>query len=214
MQQLVWYFNEGGILMWPLLLCSIVAVAVVLERMWRLRRGALLDERIVTDVQQSIARGQLDAAAQRYRASNVLLGRILAHGLEQYESTRTDIETSLVEAGNRGLLVLHHNLSILSLIAKVAPLLGLLGTVLGMIMGFEVLEQAGVNKANLAHAIRVALITTAAGLFIAIPTVVAAAYFRARIRALTGEFEDAFVAVINSVKQAGAPKLAEPGVTR
>ncbi len=210
MQQLIWYFNEGGLLMWPLLACSLLSVAVMLERTCRLWWARLLDQRIVNDVKTLVERGQLDLAVQRYRDSPILLGRILSRGLEQYESTRTDIETSLFEAGSRDLRVLHSNLAILNVIAKVAPLLGLLGTVLGMIMGFEVLEQAGVNKANLAHAIRVALITTAAGLFIAIPTVVAAASFRSRIRTLQDQFEEAFIDVITSVKQAGSPKLAEP----
>jgi biopolymer transport protein ExbB len=208
---LIDYFQAGGDLMWPLLLCSIVSVAVVLERTWRLRRAALIQRDIVDRVQDYIERGKVAGAISEYRESKVLLGRILSHGLEQYESTRTDIETSLFEAGNRGLQVLHNNLSILNLIAKVAPLLGLLGTVIGMILGFEVLEQDGVSKAKLAGAIRVALITTAAGLFVAIPTVVAAAYFRSRIRGLQAEFEEIFIDIINSVKKAGSPKMDEPG---
>jgi len=209
MGQLIWYFNEGGPLMWPLLLCSVVSVAVLLERAWRLRRSALLDPAIADDVRELVERGQPDAAVRKYRASPVLVGRILARGLEQYQTTRTDIETALFEVGSRDLQILHKNLALLNLVAKVAPLLGLLGTVLGMILGFEALEQAAVNKANLAHAIRVALITTAAGLFIAIPTVVGAAYFRGRIRALQAEFEDVFHDVVASVKRA-RPEATAP----
>lgn len=209
MGQLIWYFNEGGPLMWPLLLCSVVSVAVMLERGWRLRRAALLDPAIADDVRELVERGQPDAAVRKYRASPVLVGRILARGLEQHQSNRIAIETALFEVGNHDLQLLHKNLALLNLVAKVAPLLGLLGTVLGMILGFEALEQAAVNKANLAHAIRVALITTAAGLFIAIPTVVGAAYFRGRIRALQAEFEDVFRDVISSVKRA-RPEATAP----
>jgi biopolymer transport protein ExbB len=211
MQQIVWYFNEGGILMWPLLLCSLVSVAVVLERAWRLRRARLIDPAVVDDVLTHIERGKLSDAVLKHRDSPALVGRVLSKGLEEYESTDRDIETSLFEAGSRGLQVLHQNLSVLALVAKVAPLLGLLGTVLGMIMGFEELERAGVRKENLAHAIRVALITTAAGLFIAIPTVVAGAYFRSRIRAIQAEFEEIFIDTINAVKRAHSPKLNGEG---
>lgn len=207
MNEILFYFREGGILMWPLLFCSILAVAVILERAVRLRRSRLIDPLVVTDIQHHIRAGKLSEAIAKHRSNPSLIGQILCKGLEEYESTPASIETSLFEAGNRGLLVLHNNLAILNLVAKVAPLLGLLGTVLGMIMGFEVLEKAGVRKENLAHAIRVALITTAAGLFVAIPTVIAAAYFRSRIRRLQSEFEDIFIDVVDTVKKAQSPKL-------
>lgn len=200
MDQLLYYFREGGLLMWPLLACSIISIAVMIERAVRLRRRALIDPAIVEDVQRQIEKGQIDDAINRYQNSRSLVGHILSKGLEEYTSTSADIEISLTEAGERGLQVLNNNLAVLSLVAKISPLLGLLGTVLGMIMGFEELERAGVGKENLAHAIRVALITTAAGLIIAIPTVVALTYFRSKIRRLTAEFEEIFIDVIKSVK--------------
>lgn len=211
MQQIVYYFSEGGVLMWPLLLCSLVVVAVVLERAFRLRRSRLIDPAIVEEVQGAVEKGRVGEAIARHRDSPVLVGRILSKGLEEYEATSADIETSLFEAGNRGLQVLNNNLGLLSLVARVAPLIGLLGTVLGMIMGFEVLEKAGVRKESLAHAIRVALITTATGLAIAIPTIIALAYFRSRIRALQAEFEEILIDVISTVKQAGTPRLSGGG---
>jgi biopolymer transport protein ExbB len=209
-QQLVYYFNEGGLLMWPLLVCSIVAVAVIIERAVRLRRSRLIDPAVVERIQTQIEEGQLDKAIAENRNSPSLVGQILSRGLEEYTSTSADIETSLTEAGERGLQVLHNNMAVLNVVAKVAPLLGLLGTVQGMIMGFEHLELKGVGKEDLAHAIRVALITTFAGLSIAIPTVVAAAYFRSRIRRLLAEFEEIFIDVIKTVKSARPPRTPEP----
>lgn len=209
MNPLFHYFQQGGVLMWPLLLCSILTVAVILERAWRLRRSALIDPAAVEDIQAHIERGQIEQAIHRHHNSPSLAGRILSRGLEEYRTTSVDIETAMFDAAERGLQVLQNNLGVLNVIAKVAPLLGLLGTVTGMIMGFEALELAGVGREALARAIRVALITTAAGLMISIPTLVAAAYFRARVRRLHAEFEEVLIAVIKSVKSAQTPKLTE-----
>ncbi|MBM3997624.1 MAG: MotA/TolQ/ExbB proton channel family protein [Planctomycetes bacterium] len=207
MDQVLYYFREGGLLMWPLLLCSLVAVAVIIERAVRLQHGALIDTASVDDIQVHIERGQIDQAIDRHRHNPILVGRILSRGLEEYRQTSANIETALMEAGERGLQVLNNNLAVLNLIARIAPLLGLLGTVQGMIMGFEELELAGVGKENLAHAIRIALITTAFGLVIAIPTVVASTYFRSQIRRLQAEFEEIFIDVIKSVNAANARKV-------
>lgn len=203
LNRLIEFFNQGGFLMWPLLFCSLVGVAVIIERAVRLRRSLLIDPAVVEDIQDHIEQGKIEQAINRHRNSPSLVGRILVKGLEEYVNTSADIETSMSEAAARGLPVLQNNLAILNVVAKVAPLLGLLGTVQGMIMGFENLERQGVAKEALAKAISVALITTFAGLSIAIPTVVATAYFRARIRRLQSEFEEIIIAVIKSVKSAG-----------
>ena len=188
--------------MWILLACSLIAVAVIVERAVRLRRGTLIDTKVVEDIQTHVEQGKIDMAIARHHGSPSLVGRILSKGLDEYTNTSADIETSLVEAGERGLQVLNNNLSVLGLIARVAPLLGLLGTVIGMIAGFGTLEIAGVGKEELAKAIRMALITTASGLAIAIPTIIASTYFRSRIRRITAEFEEIFIDLIKTVKAA------------
>ncbi len=200
MEQFLEYFDDGGPLMWPLVICSLIGVAVILERAVRLRRAGLIDASVIEDIQTHIERGQADMAVARHHSSPTLVGRILSRGLDEYLNTSADIETSLVESGERGLQVLNNNLSVLSLIARVAPLLGLLGTVLGMIAGFSSLELAGVGKEELAKSIRQALITTATGLSIAIPVIVASTYFRSRVRRLTAEFEEIFIDIIKTVK--------------
>ena len=194
------YIEQGGVMMYPLLLCSLIAVAVIIERALRLRRSKLIDPAIVDDIQKQIELGTVERALDRYQRGSALVGRILTRGIEEYRNTSADIETALVEAGERGLHILHNNMAILNLIARIAPLLGLLGTVLGMINGFKALSQAGVGKEQLAVAISVALITTATGLIIAIPTLIAATYFRTRIQRIQAEFEEIFIDVIKSVK--------------
>jgi biopolymer transport protein ExbB len=200
MNQLVYYFQEGGLFMWPLLLCSLVALALVIERAVRLRRSALIDPAVVDDIQSHVEQGNLEMAASRHHSSPVLVGRILSKGLEDHAKNGTDIDTALLEAADRRLHVLHANLSVLNMIAKIAPLIGLIGTVQGMIMGFEELEHGNIDKGALAHAIRIALITTFAGLFIAIPTLVAISFFRSKIRRLQAEFEEVLTDVAKSVR--------------
>ena len=202
MSDVIQLFQDGGPLMWILLACSLIAVAVIVERAVRLRRGTLIDTKVVEDIQTHVEQGKIDMAIARHHGSPSLVGRILSKGLDEYTNTSADIETSLVEAGERGLQVLNNNLSVLGLIARVAPLLGLLGTVIGMIAGFGTLEIAGVGKEELAKAIRMALITTASGLAIAIPTIIASTYFRSRIRRITAEFEEIFIDLIKTVKAA------------
>ena len=202
MSDVIQLFQDGGPLMWILLACSLIAVAVIVERAVRLRRGTLIDTKVVEDIQTHVEQGKIDMAIARHHGSPSLIGRILSKGLDEYTNTSADIETSLVEAGERGLQVLNNNLSVLGLIARVAPLLGLLGTVIGMIAGFGTLEIAGVGKEELAKAIRMALITTASGLAIAIPTIIASTYFRSRIRRITAEFEEIFIDLIKTVKAA------------
>ncbi len=202
MSDVIQLFQDGGPLRWILLACSLIAVAVIVERAVRLRRGTLIDTKVVEDIQTHVEQGKIDMAIARHHGSPSLVGRILSKGLDEYTNTSADIETSLVEAGERGLQVLNNNLSVLGLIARVAPLLGLLGTVIGMIAGFGTLEIAGVGKEELAKAIRMALITTASGLAIAIPTIIASTYFRSRIRRITAEFEEIFIDLIKTVKAA------------
>ena len=200
--------------MYPLAVCSLVAIAIVLERIRFLRRNRLISSKLVEGVQKQIEEGDFDEAINRHRNSPILVGRVLSRALEEYVYTSADIETSLLESGERQLQVLNNNLSILSLVAKIAPLLGLLGTVVGMIAGFEQLSYTGVGKEQLAGAIGVALITTATGLTIAIPTLVAMTYFRSRIRRLQAEFEEIFIDIVKTVKSQPMEKsLLQAGKT-
>lgn len=199
MNNFLWYLQGVGVMV-LLGLCSITVVAVIIERAIRLRRSAIIDPRVVEDIQMHLEQGKIDLAVQRHEFSPSLTGRILSKGLKEHQHTSADIETAMLEAGERHLPVLQNNLSVLALIAKVAPLLGLLGTVLGMIIGFAELEKEGVGKEALAGAIRLALMTTAFGLLVAIPAIVALSWFRSKIRRIHAELEEIFIDVIKTVK--------------
>ena len=204
MEKFLWYFEQGGILMYPLAAISILSLAVIVERAIRLRRSTLIDFELVEAIQKSIEAGRLSEAAATCEGSSSLAAKVLGAAAKEAANTEADLETSLQESGQRELQVLWNNLAVLSTIARVAPLMGLLGTVFGMIGAFEVLSEAGVGKEEMASNIRIALITTATGLIIAIPTVVADAYFRSRIRKIVALFEEIFIDVIKSSKLAKA----------
>ena len=125
------------------------------------------------------------ATLQEEHVANPALGEVVGHAAAH--------DAAAVAAGNEPLY---------AAAPGAAPLLGLLGTVIGMIAGFGTLEIAGVGKEELAKAIRMALITTASGLAIAIPTIIASTYFRSRIRRITAEFEEIFIDLIKTVKAA------------
>ncbi|MBN1809218.1 MAG: MotA/TolQ/ExbB proton channel family protein [Planctomycetes bacterium] len=198
------YFAQGGILMYPLALVSILALAVIVERAIRLRWGRLFDPVLTEAVQTHLESGELDKASERCSSGSALVARVLGAAVKEYSSTDADMETALQESGQRELQVLYSNLSVLSTVSRVAPLMGLLGTVIGMIGAFEVLSKAGVGKEDMAGQIRIALITTATGLIIAIPTVIADAYFRSRIRKIVAHFEEIFIDVVKSSKIAAS----------
>ena len=195
-----WYFDQGGLLMYPLALISILSLAVIVERAIRLRRKRLIDLDLVEAVQGHFEKAEYEQAGSKATENTTLLGRVLNSATKEFVNTEADVETAFQECGQRELQVLWNNLSVLGTIARVAPLLGLLGTVFGMIGAFEVLSEAVVGKEQMAAEIRVALITTATGLIIAIPTLIAEAYFRSRIRRIIAHFEEIFIDVIKSAK--------------
>lgn len=214
MQPLTWYFTVGGPLMWPLLACAVLGLGVIFERIIRLRRSVLMDFGTIDAIRKLMEVGEAKLAVERYRNSSVVLVNAVCRGLDDHEHYGTPIERSLSEAGDRELNRAADHLSILSTIVKIAPLIGLLGTVVGMIDAFEALQKAGAGKDKLVGAIRVALVTTATGLLIAIPCQIALAYFRARIRRFHQEFTEVFHVMARSLRHGPRrmEKKAETGV--
>lgn len=172
----------GGIMMAPILLCSLLALAIAGERLWTLRRSKVLPRHLVAQVWNLHKKGQLDVARIHEIRSGSPLGRILATGLVNMRASREVMKESIEEAGRQVVHELERFLSTLSTIASVSPLLGLLGTVLGMIKVFTAISTQGVGKPGvLAGGISEALITTAAGLIVAIPALLAYRWFRGRV---------------------------------
>lgn len=172
----------GGWLMVPIILCSILATGIVLERFFALRRRRVAWRGLVDKVIAWDEQNQLDADRIAYVADCCPLGRVLAAGIVNRQHGRDVIKESIEDTGRHVVHQLERYLNTLGTIAVITPLLGLLGTVLGMIKVFNAITAQGVGDPTvLAGGISEALITTAAGLAVAIPAVMFHRYFRGRI---------------------------------
>jgi biopolymer transport protein ExbB len=183
--------ESGGWLMIPIILCSIIATAIVGERFWALQRKRIAPPGLVHQIWMWAKDKQLDAARIGSLRSNSALGRVLAAGLVNLHHEREIMKESIEEAGRHVVLELERYLNTLGTIASISPLLGLLGTVFGMIKVFAAISVHGTGQAGyLAGGISTALITTAAGLCVAIPALMFYRYFRGRVEALVSTMEE------------------------
>jgi len=177
--------KAGGLLMWPIILCSIITMAIVAERFWSLRQVKVAPGNLVAKVWQWQKVGHLDAKRIRDLRDSSPLGKILAAGLVQRNHSREIMKESIEEVGRHVAHELERFLNALGTIASISPLLGLLGTVIGMIKVFTVITSQGVGDPSiLSEGISEALLTTAAGLTVAIPSLMFHRYFRGRIDGL------------------------------
>ncbi|EKF75223.1 MotA/TolQ/ExbB proton channel family protein [Alcanivorax hongdengensis A-11-3] len=206
MQDLV---QSGGWMMLPILICSVVALAIIVERFWTLRPSKLAPTDTLPQVQSMIRRGQLNAAnLQKLRESSPL-GVILASGLTNAKHGREIMKESIQESATGVIHDLEKFLSTLGSVAAVAPLLGLLGTVVGMIDVFAAIMAHGTgDAAQLAGGISQALLTTAAGLIVAIPAIYFHRFFLRRVEEITVMLEQSAVHVVDLVH---GDREAEPG---
>ena len=177
------FLSKGGILVMPILLCSILALTIFVERVIRFMRmrsrGAGLAEKVI----QTLNQGDDHGARKLAMESDSPMGRILVQAIDVRDQDRETIETVMVNATDEEVRNLSTYVQALATIGNIAPLLGLLGTVIGMIKAFMVIQQMGgkVNAAVLAGGIWEAMLTTALGLSVALPTMVAHSYLIARI---------------------------------
>jgi biopolymer transport protein ExbB len=175
-------FNAGGWLMWPILLCSITSLAIITERFWSLRKKRITPRHLVAQVWQWEKVGHLDGKRISELRRRSHLGRILAAGLVNRKHTREIMKESIEEVGRHVAHDLGRFLTTLGTIASISPLLGLLGTVIGMIKVFAVITAQGVGDPSiLSEGISEALLTTAAGLSVAIPTLMFHRYFNGKV---------------------------------
>jgi biopolymer transport protein ExbB len=184
------FIKAGGFLMYPLLLCSLIASAIIVERFWSLRRKKVAPRGLAAQAWGWVKNGTLEAQRIETLRTNSPLGRILAAGLINHRHSREVMKESLEEVGGQVVHELGRYLNALGTIAAISPLLGLLGTVFGMIEVFATITTQGVGNASaLAGGISQALITTATGLSIAIPALLFYRYFRARVESLVVTME-------------------------
>jgi biopolymer transport protein ExbB len=183
--------KAGGILMLPIIACSIVALAIIFERLWALRSQRVIPNNLVAQIWQLHSKGQLTNAHVVTVKEGSPLGRILAAGLVNRQHSRIIMKEAIEEVGRQVVHELERYLNTLGTIASIAPLLGLLGTVIGMIKVFAAIMTAGVgNPTVLAGGISEALITTAAGLSVAIPSLMFHRYFGGRVERLVVKMEE------------------------
>lgn len=182
--------KAGGLLMWPLLLCSIISLAIIAERFWSLQSKRIAPRHLVSQVWQWQNAGELDATRIQQLRNTSPLGRILAAGLVNRRHNREVMKESIEEVGRHVVHELERFLNTLGTIAAISPLLGLLGTVIGMIKVFTVITTKGVGDPSvLADGISMALLTTAAGLTVAIPSLMFHRYFNGKVEELVVTME-------------------------
>ncbi len=183
--------KAGGWLMWPIIACSVIAMAIVIERLWAYRHSKVLPANLVAQIWQLHQKSELTAAHVATVRSSSPLGRILAAGLVNRAHSREVMKEAIEEEGRQVVHELEQYLNPLGTIANISPLLGLLGTVIGMIKVFSAITSSGVgNPAVLAGGISEALITTAAGLSVAIPALIFHRYLSGRVDRIVVRMEE------------------------
>jgi biopolymer transport protein ExbB len=197
------FFLRGGPLMWPILLCSVVAATFVVERFWGLRPRAILPQALSERVLTLVRAGRIDEAIACCDRHPSPFARMLRTCLDRADAGGFEMEAALEEAGSRELYDLRRNARPLGVVADVAPLLGLMGTVIGMIKAFEVVAHSGgLGRTELlAEGIGEALITTAFGLAVAVPSVIAYHYFRARADGFVRTMEDECLDIVSALRR-------------
>jgi biopolymer transport protein ExbB len=199
--------QAGGWLMLPIVLSSIMATAIVGERFWSLRRQVVMPENLVGQIWQLDRRKLLNDDRIAEIREGSALGRMLAAGLVNRFHSREIMKEAIQDTGRQVVADLERHLNTLGTIAAIAPLLGLLGTVIGMIDVFAVITRAGVgNPGVLAGGISKALITTAAGLSVAIPALMFHRYFNGRVDKLVIDLEEQalrLIEVMQGEREAG-----------
>ncbi len=191
---------SGGWLMFPIILCSIAVVAICVERYWTLDPGKIAPKNQLGQVWSWIQDNDLDSEKLKKLRKSSMLGRILAAGLSNSRHGRDVMKDSIQEAASQVIHEMERFLGVLGTIAAIAPLLGLLGTVIGMIKVFTALNLQGAGNAGvLAGGISEALITTAAGLTVAIPAMIAHRFFTRRVDTLVVTMEQESVKLVDAL---------------
>jgi len=193
--------RAGGWLMLPILACSVIAMAIVMERLWTLRRRRVMPDRLVVGVRQWHGREKLTAEDLAQVRDGSPLGRVLTAGLVNRGYSREVMKEAIQDTGRQVVAELGRYIGALGTIASVTPLLGLLGTVIGMIEVFGVIVDAGVGDPGVlaGGGISKALITTAAGLSVAIPALMFHRYFNGKLDELAMGMEEQALALVEVI---------------
>jgi biopolymer transport protein ExbB len=203
--------RAGGPLMWPIILCSITAAAIILERLWTLQDKRVLPQELPERVWQLIESNQINDKVIAALEQNSPLGRLLATGLANRHRPREMLMERLEDTGRHVVHELERFLNTLGTIAGVSPLLGLLGTVTGIIRSFNVIQQGGMGDPRaLSGGIAEALICTVAGLCVAIPALIFYRYLRGRVDGIVVQMEKHAIRMADALEAARLRERASP----
>ncbi|MBP9733804.1 MAG: MotA/TolQ/ExbB proton channel family protein, partial [Candidatus Omnitrophica bacterium] len=198
--------QKGGPIMWPILACSFVAFAIVIERALYLRRVTIDTRKFSEQISRSIKRNRVMDAVDLCEKTPGPVAHIVKEGILKHDRTRAEIREAIEDAALHEVPMLEKRLPVLATIAHISPLLGLLGTVTGMVEAFRVIQEkssavAPVNPGDLAGGIWEALLTTVFGLCVAIPTFVAYNYLTSRVDGLVLDMEKSASDLINTLSE-------------
>ena len=192
---------EGGALMIPLLLCSIIMVYVFVERLMAIRRAAVLDPTLMVRVQQQVETGNVTAAIAACKSDRSPVARVIEKGLTRIDKPYEQVEKSMENAGKLEVYQLEKNMSVLSTISGIAPILGFLGTIAGMIILFFNVQHQGFSLETIAGGIYTKMVTSATGLIIGLLAYLGYAYLNAQINKAINRMETASVEFLDFAQQ-------------
>lgn len=199
----MWQFViKGGPLMGLIILCSVIAFGVFIERMWHLYKARINTDKFINEIFNLIKRNRVVEALDKCNTTPGPVARIMKMGILKHDRTREEIRENIQDVGFQEVPRLEKNLGILATVAHISPLLGLLGTVTGMVKSFQIIQKQAVsmmpiNPGDLAGGIWEALITTVAGLSVAIPTYVAYNYLVSKVNGLVLDMERSATELVN-----------------
>ena len=200
------WVQKGGPVMYPIILCSILAFTIVIERLYHLCRAKIDTRKFMDEIANILRRNKIMDAVELCDKTPGPIPYILKAGIMKHDRPRAEIKEAIEDAGLYEVPRLEKNVTVLATIAHIAPLLGLLGTVTGMVRCFQTIQQKStafhpVSPGDLAGGIWEALITTVAGLSVGIPTLVAYNYFVNRISNFVLDMEKAAIDLVNMLTQ-------------
>ncbi len=198
--------QKGGVMMYPIILCSIIAFAIILERIYYLRKISIDAVAFMKNIEVALKHNRIAEAVKICEDTPGPVAYIVKAGIMKYDRPRQEMREAIEDAGHQKVPELEKNIKILVTIANISPLLGLLGTVMGMIKAFQVIQVKTaafnpVSTGDLAGGILQALLTTAAGLIVAIPAIVAYHYLEAKVGDSVVDMERSATELINIMSQ-------------
>ena len=205
--QLLSLFEKGGAMMYPILFSSVLMLGIAIERGYNLRRKNIINSDFLKDVRSQWDWQNIQKTLRLCNSYDNSLSRILKMGLLRFGGKLDEIERAIEAGGQHEASLMNSNLRVLGAVANITPMMGLLGTVIGMIKAFNVISLSGTGNPGLvASGISEALITTAAGMLVGIPALVLYHYFRGKIDRYVFEMEEVAIQLVEELSYDGAVK--------